>query len=57
MIIVDGCVYVYVFGANGSFRSRTLAGLSSGVTARSAGVLLDVQRSATYLVERISESA
>lgn len=32
--------------------SRTLPGLSSGETARSAGVLLDVQRSATCLLTR-----
>lgn len=45
LIIVD----VYIFGADGSFVSRTLAGLSSGVTARSAGVLLNVERSATCM--------
>lgn len=36
-------------GGGESFGSRTLSGLSSGVAARRAGVLLDVQRAASCM--------
>lgn len=42
------------WGGFGLVRSRTLPGLSSGVSARSASVLLDVHGAAAYLSTKIS---
>lgn len=53
-IAASTVVVVWLFGGwvVGFVRSRTLPGLSSGVTARSAGVLLDVQRAAACVLEQ-----